>query len=408
MDKTQVFTKIDSLTQEMVQTLMSLVRIPAFAPENGGDGEAQKAQRLIQILEEVGFDKIERFDAPDLRVSGGVRPNVVAYFYGACDERRVWIVTHLDVVPSGKEVAWTKSKPFSPVLSGDCVFGRGSEDNGQSLVSSIYAVKALKALGVKPSFTVGLVFVADEEQGSEYGIQYLLSQNLFRSTDLIVVPDGGNEHGTFIEVAEKSILWFKLRTTGKQTHGSRPDMGLNAHRVGMDVALALDKMLHEKYSKCDTLFDVPMSTFEPTRKECNVDAVNVIPGEDVTCFDCRILPMYDLDEILGDINSLISYYAEKTGAKIDLELIQKQTSPLLETDNAEVVLRLKAVIKDARGLDALVGGVGGGSCAAFFRKQGMQAVVWSTIGWMAHQPNEYAKISAMVADAKVFALLAMT
>jgi succinyl-diaminopimelate desuccinylase len=151
-----------------------------------------------------------------------------------------------------------------------------------------------------------------------------------------------------------------------------------------------------------------VSTFEPTKKERNVDAVNVIPGEDIAYFDCRILPSYNLDEVLGDIQGLLSYYEEKTGAKITLELLQKQSSPMLETDNAEVVLKLKAAIKEARGIDATVGGIGGGSCAAFFRKQGIPAVVWSTIMELAHQPNEYAKVSGMVADAKVFSLLAMS
>ncbi|MCL1978035.1 MAG: M20 family metallo-hydrolase [Candidatus Bathyarchaeota archaeon] len=407
MDKTTVFTQIDSLKQEMVQALMSLISIPAIAPENGGDGEEQKAQQLIQLLEEAGFDKIEHYDAPDLRVSSGKRPNVIAYLYGVSDQKRLWIITHLDVVPPGK-VVWTETKPFNPIISGDHIIGRGSEDNGQSMVASIYALKALKQLGVKPEFTVGLAFVADEEQGSQYGIQHLLSQNIFKPGDFIVVPDAGNATGDFIEVAEKSILWLKLRTVGKQTHGSRPDRGLNAHRIGMEITLAIDKMLHEKHPKRDDRFDVPESTFEPTKKEPNVEAVNVIPGEDITYFDCRILPTYSLDEILSDINALLDYYKEKTGAKIDLEILQKQISPILETDQAEVVLRLKAAIKEARGVDASIGGIGGGSCAVFFRKQGIQAAVWSTIDEVAHQPNEYAKISAMVADAKVFALLAMT
>jgi len=407
MDKVTVFAQIDALRQEMVDALVSLICVPAVAPENGGEGEAQKAQRLIQILESAGFDKVEYYNASDVRVCGGVRPNVVAYLYGVSDERRLWIVTHLDVVPPGELGMWTVTEPFVPVVVDDCVFGRGSEDNGQSLVASLYALKALKMLGVKPAFTVGLVFVSDEEQGSKYGIQYLLDKNLFKSDDFVVVPDGGNEAGSFIEVAEKSILWFKLCVVGKQAHGSRPNEGLNAHRVGMEVALALDEMLHRKYSKNDLWFDVPVSTFEPTKKECNVEAVNVIPGEDVTYFDCRILPLYDLDEVLSDINGLLSYYAEKTGTKISLELLQKESSPMLEVANSEIVLRLKAALKEARDIDACVGGVGGGSCAAFFRKQGIQAIVWSTINWMAHQPNEYTKISNMIADAKIFALLAM-
>lgn len=408
MDKAAVFQEIDNLRHEMEQALIALISVPAVAPENGGEGEEEKAQRLTALLENGGFDRIERHDAEDKRVASGKRPNIIAYLNGESDERRLWIITHLDVVPPGEEAAWTITKPFKPTLTGDRVYGRGSEDNGQSLVASVFAAKALKRLGLKPKFTVALAFVADEEQGSGYGIEHLIKKDIFRSNDLIMVPDAGNSEGSFIEVAEKSILWFKLRTVGKQSHGSQPNKGLNAHRIGMEVSLALDKMLHEKYSLRDFRFDVPESTFEPTKKERNVDAVNVIPGEDVVYFDCRVHPSYELDEVLGDIKGLLSYWEEKTGAKFSLEVLQKQSSPELKTDDAEIVLRLKSAIKEARGIDASVGGIGGGSCGAFFRKMGIPAVVWSTIDEVAHQPNEYSKIVNMVADAKVFALLAIT
>jgi succinyl-diaminopimelate desuccinylase len=166
-------------------------------------------------------------------------------------------------------------------------------------------------------------------------------------------------------------------------------------------------MLHEKYALKDDKFDVPESTFEPTKKDKNVDAVNIIPGEDTAYFDCRILPDYDVDEVFAEINRVTAEFERKTGAKITLEILQKQVAPKLKIDNAEVVALLKKAVKEARGLDARVGGIGGGTCAAFFRQIGIPAVVWSTVDEVAHQPNEYAKIEDMVNDAKIFALLAI-
>jgi succinyl-diaminopimelate desuccinylase len=275
------------------------------------------------------------------------------------------------------------------------------------MIASVFAVKALKRLGMTPKRTVALAFVADEEQGSTLGIQHLISKGLFGKDDLIIVPDSGNHDGSFIEIAEKSILWFKIRTVGKQVHASLPNKGLNAHRVGMQVALALDKMLHEKYAFKDDKFDVPESTFEPTKKDKNVDAVNIIPGEDTAYFDCRILPNYDVNEVLADINRVTADFEKKTGAKIALEILQKQAAPNLKVGKAEIVALLKKAIKEISGLNAKVGGIGGGTCAAFFRQTGIPAVVWSTIDEVAHQPNEYAKIENMVNDAKIFALLAI-
>ena len=407
MEKQAIFHEIEHLKTEMTNTLMQLINVPAVAPENGGTGENPKAEKLMEILANAGFDSIERWDAEDSRISGGKRPNIIAYCNGESEAQKIWIITHLDVVPAGEESLWTVTKPFEALLKDNRVYGRGSEDNNQSLVASLFAVKALKNLGVTPKRTVALAFVSDEEQGSKFGIQHLIRKGLFGKQDLVVVPDGGSENGDFIEIAEKSLLWFRIRTIGKQTHGSLPNKGLNAHRIGMQVALALDERLHEKYSQSDAYFDVPISTFEPTKKELNVEAVNIVPGEDVVYFDCRVLPNYDLEEVIAEIRKILAEFEQKTGATITLELVQKQPAPKLVDGNAQIVTLLKDAVKEARGLNSRVGGIGGGTCAAFFRKAGIPAVVWSTVDEVAHQPNEYAKVENMVADAKVFALLAV-
>ena len=86
--------------------------------------------------------------------------------------------------------------------------------------------------------------------------------------------------------------------------------------------------------------------------------------------------------------------------------MQKQPAPKLVEPNAEIVQMLCKALKTARGIEGSVGGVGGGTCAAFFRQAGIPAVVWSTIDEVPHSPDEYARVENMVADAKVFALLA--
>ncbi|MDH5733363.1 MAG: M20/M25/M40 family metallo-hydrolase, partial [Candidatus Bathyarchaeota archaeon] len=208
--------------------------------------------------------------------------------------------------------------------------------------------------------------------------------------------------------AEKSGLWFRVRTIGQQTHASRPDKGLNAHRIGMEYTLTLDKMLHEKYALKDEYFDPPQSTFEPTKKDKNVDAINIIPGEDIVYFDCRILPSYNLEKISKDILKLTEEIEKKSGAKIRIEGLRKSVAPRPTDANSKVVVLLEEAIRKSRGIQPKVGGIGGGTCARFFRQTEIAAVVWSTIDETAHQPNEYAKIENLVNDVKVFASLAIS
>jgi succinyl-diaminopimelate desuccinylase len=408
MQVQNISLEIEKLKNEVAQTLMELIRIPAVAPENGGEGELQRAEKLIKILQTVGFDKIEHYDAEDERVPSKKRPNIIAHCLGENEAEKLWIVTHMDMVPPGEESLWTVTKPFEPKIANGRVYGRSSEDNLQELVASIFAVKALKNLGIKPKRTIALALVADEEQGSKYGIKHLLKLGLFGKEDLVIVPDGGNEDGSFIEVAEKSVLWLKIVTTGKQTHASTPQKGLNAHRIGMQYASAMDKMLHEKYSLIDEHFDPSGSTFEPTRKDKNVDAVNIIPAEDATYFDCRILPNYDAEKVLEDFKALARDFEKKTRAKISVTITQKTIAPKPTDPNSKMVIMLEKALHKIRGKTPKVGGIGGGTCAAYFREKGIPAVVWSTSDETAHQPNEYAIIQNILDDAKIFATLAVS
>ena len=419
MEMRVVSEEIEKLRDEMVETLIELIKIPAISPDSGGEGEYDKAQKLLEIIKGWPFDKIERYDAPDERAKNGVRPNILAYYYGEQGEKspRLWILTHLDVVPPGDLSKWTVTKPFEPLVKDGKIYGRGSEDNGQSLVASLYAVKALMNLGIRPKRTIILAFVSDEETGSKYGLEWLMKEHpeVFRKDDLVLVPDGGNEEGTFIEIAEKSILWMKIKVKGKQVHASMPGLGLNAHRVALDYAKELDEFLHEKYNARDELFDPPESTFEPTMGGNPSDAPNIAPGEHEVVFDCRVLPQYNLDNILNDAQEVAEEIKEKYRKEVNgkvlpevrVEVLQRLDAPAPTAKDSEIVKLLQKAIKELRGKDVKIGGIGGGTFAAYFRKLGIPAVVWATLDEMAHQPNEYTKIENMVEDAKIMTALAL-
>jgi succinyl-diaminopimelate desuccinylase len=401
----RIAKRIESYEQEMIRLQFALTAIPALAPENGGDGEARRAQYLLGFLRELGFPHVETCDAPDGRVSGGLRPNVIARIPGKNSDRTVWVMTHTDIVPPGELKLWEKD-PYEGYVRDGKVFGRGMEDNQQDLVASLYAVKALLDEGIVPESSIGILLAADEETGSGYGLDYILEnrREWFRKTDLIVVPDAGNEEGSMIEVAEKSVLWLRFQTSGKQCHASRPALGNNAFRAASHLVVRLDE-LRRIYDTRDILYDPPESTFEPTKKDANVPNVNTIPGEDVFYLDCRVLPVYTVDKVLATIRSMADDIEKKFDVKIDLTPVQKFDAPPPTAHDAPVVLALKEAIRDVYCVEAQPKGVGGGTVAAYFRKYDYPAAVWSRYCNMAHQPNEYCLIANMVGNAKVYAHL---
>jgi succinyl-diaminopimelate desuccinylase len=397
---------IEKSRDEMTRLMLEVLKIKAVNPDGGGKGEYQRALFVKKWLEDLGL-KVERHDVPDSRVPEGVRINLTSVLQGEDKGKTLWLAAHLDTVPEGARELWA-SDPYEPIVKDGKIFGRGSEDNGQAVGSTLFTVKALKSLDLKPRMNLGVAYVSDEESGSKYGVIPLMERNIFKPSDMAIVPDTGTPDGSQIEVAEKSILWFKITTKGEQVHGSTPERGLNAHRVGMKLALRLDEFLHKKYDATDPLFDPRGSTFEPTKHEANVDNVNTVPGLDVQYFDCRVLPKYQLDSVIADIQSLKGKVEKETGAVIEVDPFHSEQNTNPTPMNSEVVVKLKNALKSLRGVEATAIGIGGGTVGLYFRRKGMHTAVWSTLDDMAHQPNEYCKIDNMVNDAKVFAHVALT
>lgn len=408
MDKelfSRICRRIDTYREDMIELQTLLTATPAVGPLNGGDGEMLKAQVLKDRLIQMGFSDFRHYDAPDESVSSGWRPNFRAWLPGQNAARRIWIITHLDIVPPGELNLWS-ADPYKAHVKDNHIYGRGTEDNQQDMVASIFAAKAFLDEKILPLSSVGLFFVADEETSGGKGLYHVLDlpEAVFSSDDLIVVPDSGNPEGSLIEVAEKGILWLGFKTTGKQCHGSKPQLGNNAFSAASYLVTRLAE-LRKIFNATDVLFDPPASTFEPTKKEANVCNINTIPGEDVFYMDCRILPCYNLEEVLSAIEKITKRVEKKFSVQIESSKHQYVQPALPTPAGAPVVAALKKAIKDVYALDAYAGGVGAGTVAAYLRKRGLQAAVWSKTNMNAHQPDENCPIDNMVGNAKVFAHL---
>lgn len=400
-----ILRRIDTYREDMIDLQKALTAVPAVGPVNGGDGEMLKAQLLEKRLLEMGFTSFRHYDAPDESVSAGLRPNFLTSLEGRDKSRRVWIITHLDIVPPGERNLWS-ADPYTAYVKDGHIFGRGTEDNQQDMVASIFAAKAFIDEGILPSASIGLFFVADEETSGGKGLYHVLDlpDRIFSPDDWIVVPDSGNAAGSLIEIAEKGILWLGFRTIGKQCHGSKPQLGNNAFSAASYLVTKLAK-LRKTFNAVDHLFDPPVSTFEPTKKEANVGNINTIPGEDFFYMDCRILPEYHLEDVLSEIEKIKRKVEKKFSVKIEISQ-QQYVQPARPTpSDASVIAALQVAVEKIYHVKAFVGGVGAGTVATYLRKKNYPVAVWSKTNMNAHQPDENCPIINMLENAKVFAHL---
>lgn len=396
----------DTMRDRVLDLQRAMTALPALGPENFPEGtlcpaERPKANYLLGELRRMGITNIETIDAPDARTEDGTRPNIAARIAGKSG-RTLWLIGHMDVVATGDLENWN-TDPWTVHVDGDLIYGRGVEDNQQGIVSGMLAAEALLASGQTPEIGLGLLFVADEETGNAYGIDYIMKArpDLFAPNDIIIIPDSGNHDGSMLEVAEKGILWLKVQVTGAQCHASTPAKGINSLEAAAAMILRV-RELYDVFPEQNALFNPPSSTFTPTKKEANVSSINIVPGSDIFYIDCRVLPCYTLDAVRDAARAIASEVAAAYNVTIDISDMQTEPAAPPTPVDSDVVTKLSAAIASVTGVQAVPMGIGGGTVAAFLRHRGLQAAVWAKLIPNPHTPNEHSRISATIDEAKVF------
>ena len=381
-----------------VDLYSKMIEINSVNPSGGGKGEEKRAEFLKKEI--LGWSKEIKFEEY-VAVSDGIkRPNLL-FLLDKGKEKTVWFVAHMDTVAEGDLTLW-KYPPFKATIEGDKIYGRGTCDNGQGGISSLFALRYFLENPNELQNNIGVIMVSDEEAGSKYGIDYVLKNRNFTKDDKFIVPDFGTPTGDSVEVAEKGMMWLKITVVGQQCHASTPDAGKNAHRFARELEMRIDGKLHSKFNATDNEFTVPVSTFEPTKVEPGTTSINIIPGKESFYFDMRILPKYTVDEVFIEVKRIADQFSKETGVGVLLEPVNKANPSSNTPEGREFVQKFIESVKKLRGIDVKRVGIGGGTCGAFFRNKGLDTIVWGTLDETEHMPNEYAKLSNVFGDAEVF------
>ncbi len=399
----KMFDNITKLKGYALELQKNMTCRPAISPAVGGKGEYQKALYLEGELNKIKFDELYHVDAPDTTAEGNIRPNIIARYYGEDKTKTLWLMAHMDVVAAGDLSLW-KTDPFKLTLDKDkdTIYGRGVEDNQQAIVAAILTAKTIAESGKRPPINLGIMLLSDEEEGNEYGLEYLLKQrpDIFGKNDLFIIQDCGDPDGCEIEIAEKNTFWFKFTVTGKQCHASIPNLGKNAFEASANLAVRLTNGLRKKFDKKDPLFSPDISTFELTKKEANVPNVNIIPGTDVFYMDCRTFPCYPKEDVIEEIEKIADTVENDFKVKVTCEQVMNISSKATPKDSPLVKAYAEAV-KAVNKVEPKIIGVGGGTFAADIRNLDLPAVVGSKIYSNPHGPNERTRLSFVLDDVKL-------
>ena len=149
---------IESMHDEMIDTLQKWIRVPSVKGEAAPGAPFGKEVRSMLDMaladcEQMGF-KTQNFDGYIAHADLGE----------GSDEDALAILAHLDVVPEGD--GW-KYPPSGAVIENGRMYGRGTSDDKGPAVAALYAMKAVKDVGIPLRRKVRLILGCDEESGWE-------------------------------------------------------------------------------------------------------------------------------------------------------------------------------------------------------------------------------------------------
>lgn len=156
---------MDAHVEEMVADACALIAINSEKMEAKpgmpfGEDNAQVFEEAEKILARCGFP-VKNYENYVLTADMNDGP--------ACLD----ILAHLDVVPAGE--GWQITEPFAPVVKDGLLYGRGSADDKGPAMAALYAMRAVKELGIPVKGNCRLILGGDEECGSS-DIRYYYSK----------------------------------------------------------------------------------------------------------------------------------------------------------------------------------------------------------------------------------------
>lgn len=151
----KLLNKIDAISNQMIEGIKRIVRIDSVEsdPQEGmpfGQGVNEALEETLKLAQELGFET-ENVD------------HMVGIAKYGTGEDYIGIMGHLDVVPVGD--GWNQP-PFSAYEDENGrIYSRGILDNKGPILANLYALYAIKELGIKLKHPVWVLFGTNEETG---------------------------------------------------------------------------------------------------------------------------------------------------------------------------------------------------------------------------------------------------
>ena len=337
------------------------------------------------------------------------RRSIKAVIQGTGEKAALVLLNHIDVVPARVE-EWSVD-PFSGVIKGGFIYGRGALDMKSLGILELLAFLEIKKRGLKPCRDIIFLAVADEETGGGEGAHYLLETYPDEFQAGLVLNEGGfgidnmfpHRPVFTIATAEKGMCQVKLIRTGPPGHGSTPhgDNALEEMVRALNRVLAeegpfiVTPLIAEYFKNLGTEWEFLKPFLDDGKEETLIEAltrsgmikipqisamlkntislnrmhagdkINVIPSSAEAEFDIRLLPGTDPDEVIADLKNILA------DDNIKVETIKKAQASESTMRTAEFSIIKKTILEHFPDALTVASLLVGASDSRFFRNKGI-------------------------------------
>ncbi|HOL08587.1 MAG TPA: M20/M25/M40 family metallo-hydrolase [Bacillota bacterium] len=389
----------EKVRSEVTQLLVDLIRINTTNPPGN---EYEAALYLQEFCNRQGIEAT-------IYASASKRGNLVATVRGNGTGRPLILLSHLDVV-AANAAQWTH-QPFAGEISDGYVWGRGALDMKGMLAMELMALVLYKQSGLTPNRDLILVAAADEEAGGDFGMDWLMKQQIpgIEAAEYVINEGGEGMIRNGIPVytcqnGEKGVLWVKLTVQGTPGHASMPTKDnaitrlaniltrLGRHKQPMvltettrqylfKLAKTRGLRLPEESGSLD--FSLQMFAKRHFKGERSVEAMfyntvtptiikagektNVLPECCEVTLDCRLLPGETPEQFLEKLQNYINT------PDVKFEIIHA-AAPTESPVNTELFRIMEETVREEDPRAVLVPYLSpGGTDSRYFRQKGVTA-----------------------------------
>ncbi|MCH7811658.1 MAG: M20/M25/M40 family metallo-hydrolase [Chloroflexi bacterium] len=388
----------DDVTSEATGLLSRYLTIDTTNPPGN---EEPAAQYLAEILRSEGIDDITFYDASDEKSQG--RINMRARLPGDGSKKPLVLLNHTDVVPVERS-GWDE-EPFAGLVKDGVIWGRGAQDMKGMGIMELMSMFLMRRHSIASKRDIIFLAVADEEAGSEYGVEFLAKHHPEALEAEFVINEGGWGNTEVMgvrrpafncAVSEKGPCWLKLTVVGRPGHGSVPhrDNALERlvaalhriqewqrpkklvpelaeyfarlHRYGYMEQEPTEENIFALGEENPLIRAITSNTISITTVNAGVKH-NVIPAAAEATIDCRLLPGTDSAAFIEEVRQVID------DPKVQIEPVLDSSTPPSPIDT-ELMRAIEDVVREHVEEAVVLPGISAGfTDSRVFRRQGVTA-----------------------------------